>query len=158
MENVIYGKLSFIRMVKGANDPTYLKLAERYKNLYDRDKQFIELSNIKSNFHGGMVDDIFEIKPSKRSILKKKNSDGEYPSWKEIGKRGFTEKEKSLVISGKVISSRYGNSVKFLLRNGKTKYIPVSFISVLGCGEEIDMNNNEVLILSNGYRYIYRIL
>lgn len=158
MENVIYGKLSFIRMVKGANDPTYLKLAERYKNLYKRDKQFIELSNIKSNFQGGMIDNIFEIRPSKRSILNKKNSNGEYPCWKEIGKRGFTEKEKSLIISSEVISSEYGSSVKFVLRNGKTKYIPVSSISVLCLGEEIDMTNNKVLILSNGYRYIYRIL
>lgn len=33
MENVIDGKLNYMRMVKGAKDPTYLKLLARYNNL-----------------------------------------------------------------------------------------------------------------------------
>ena len=33
MENVIDGKLNYLRMVKGANNPTYLKLLERFNKL-----------------------------------------------------------------------------------------------------------------------------
>lgn len=33
MENVLGGKLNYLKMVKGANDPTYLKLKGRYDNL-----------------------------------------------------------------------------------------------------------------------------
>lgn len=42
MENVIYGKLSFIKMVKGKDDSTYQKLRKRYEDLCFRDKVFIE--------------------------------------------------------------------------------------------------------------------
>jgi len=41
MERVIDGKLSFIKMVKGENDSTYLKLKMRFDRLYIRDKVFI---------------------------------------------------------------------------------------------------------------------
>lgn len=41
MENVIEGKLSFIKMVKGENDTTFMKLYNRFMLLMQRDKVFI---------------------------------------------------------------------------------------------------------------------
>lgn len=41
MQNVIEGKLSYLRMVKGPNDSTYLKLKLRFLALLKRDKQFL---------------------------------------------------------------------------------------------------------------------
>ena len=41
MERVIEGKLSYMKMVKGADDSTYRSLLQRYNQLLVRDKQFI---------------------------------------------------------------------------------------------------------------------
>lgn len=46
MERVLEGKLSFIKMVKGAEDSTYKKLFDRFERLYNRDKIFINASNL----------------------------------------------------------------------------------------------------------------
>lgn len=44
MENVIDGKLSFIKMVKGKDDSTYIKLKNRYDRLLIRDRAFLEIA------------------------------------------------------------------------------------------------------------------
>lgn len=41
MERVIAGKLSFIKSVKGKDNPTYIKLKSRYDKLLDRDSLFL---------------------------------------------------------------------------------------------------------------------
>lgn len=41
MERVLAGKLSYVKMVKGENDSTYIKLKKRYDILRERDRVFI---------------------------------------------------------------------------------------------------------------------
>ena len=156
MENVIDGKLSFLRMVKGENDPTYLKLKIRYESLLARDKRIIELANL--NEHSESNDNVFEIKYPKNKLLKRKNKDNEYNHWEVVGTRNFSDKECELIISGTIIPSNYGNSACFQLTNGKIKFIPVSYSSSLGVGDKVDVTRHYLQILSNGFRRIYRIV
>lgn len=44
LENSVSGMLSFIKMVKGADDSTYLKLMDRFQNLCNRDREILKLS------------------------------------------------------------------------------------------------------------------
>lgn len=156
MENVINGKLSFLRMVKGGNDSTYLKLKIRFESLLARDKRIIELANI--NEHSESNDNVFEIKNPNKKLLKRKNRDNEYNHWKVVGNRYFSDIERELIICGTIIPSNYGNSACFQLSNGKTKFIPVSYSSSLGVGDKVDVTMNYLQILSNGFRRIYRIV
>ena len=156
MENVIDGKLSFLRMVKGENDPTYLKLKIRYESLLARDKRIIELANLSE--HSESNDNVFEIKYPKKKLLKRKNKDNEYNHWEVVEKRYFSDKERELIINGTIIPSNYGNSACFQLTNGKIKFIPVSYSSSLGLGDKVDVTRHYLLILSNGFRRIYRIV
>ena len=42
MENIVNGYLSFLKMVKGNNDSTYLKLSQRFKMLLIRDEKHLK--------------------------------------------------------------------------------------------------------------------
>lgn len=156
MENAIDGKLSFIRMVKGVNDPTYLKLRGRFEYLLLRDKNIIELVN-KAEFTQPN-DNVFEIKSPKKRLLRKKNESNRYNQWRVIKERAFSNIERQMIVSGIIVISRFGSSARFQLSNGKIKYIPTSYSCSLSIGEVIDVSKHYLQILSNGFREIYRLV
>lgn len=153
MENVIAGYLSYIEMVKGVNDSTLLKLKERYNALKVRDKLFV-LNNNSLVTTKKKLPNIFIDRP--RYIVNKdivKTGD-----WYIVDRRPFNEEEKQMVRSLIVLPSTYGNSVEFILINGKTKYIPLSQDSTIGVGDSFDVGKAQILTLrKQGRRDIWRI-
>lgn len=81
MENVIGGKLNYLRMVKGANNPTFVKLQERYNKLQqivyidnetDKGKSYVYVqSYTMEDFRRLFSTDVFlEVSPKKKLIGK----------------------------------------------------------------------------------------
>lgn len=153
MENVIAGYLAFIEMVKGKNDSTLLKLKERYNALKVRDKLFI-LSNNSLVTTKIKLPNIFTDRPlyvaNKDKVRK--------GDWYVVDRRQFNEEEIKMVDSLVVVPSSYGNSVEFILINGKTKYIPLIQDSTMGVGDSFDVCKARILTLrKQGRRDIWRI-
>lgn len=61
--------------------------------------------------------------------------------------RKFTKEEKDMVFNAVIVSSKYGNSVQFNLRNAKPCFIPCSEDSTLGVGDNVDMDKAEIVTL-----------
>lgn len=79
IENVIRGKLDFIKMVKGENDGTYIKLRDRFNYLLTCNKKTINFANQCNAIH--VVDDnifekliIMDIDLLDKEEVKKKNT------------------------------------------------------------------------------------
>lgn len=67
--------------------------------------------------------------------------------------------ELDLIVKADVVASRYGLSVRFLWRDGRTSYIPLYECSDLVIGDSINMKEAKVLSLRrNGYDDIFRIV
>ena len=68
--------------------------------------------------------------------------------WKLSDSRKFSEEEIAAVERTEVVSSQYGNSVCFFMKEGGRTFIPLSNQSNLGVGESVDMHNAKLLTLS----------
>lgn len=79
--------------------------------------------------------------------------------WYVVEARTFTEKEKSIVESIKVVSSQYGLSMSFHLTNGDTSYIPIDMNTNFSVGDSPSVDTLVVLTLFRSYNdgYINRI-
>ena len=68
--------------------------------------------------------------------------------WQLSNSRNFSPEEIEAVERTEVVSSQYGNSVCFFMKEGGMAFIPLSKESSLGVGESIDMHNAKLLTLS----------
>lgn len=96
MENVIEGKLNYLKMVKGADDSTYLKLLERYNKLQtlvfqdnetDKGESYIYVYSYRLKEFEELFETSISLTVSNRKIL--------------IGKCVISDKEKPISISKK---------------------------------------------------------
>lgn len=67
--------------------------------------------------------------------------------WSVKNSRKFTAEEKAMVADAKVVSSQYGLSVCFFMKNGSQGYIPLSNDSNLTIGDSVDMEKADLLTL-----------
>ena len=80
------------------------------------------------------------------------------PLWTVSDSRNFNDNDKALIASARVVSSDYGLSVCFLMRNGHNTFVPLSKMSTLKAGDTVDINTAKILTLSKeGEEDIYRI-
>lgn len=153
IENVVSGCLAYMEMVKGRNDSTLLKLKARYNALKARDKLFI-LSNNSLVTTKVKLPNIFTDRPL--YVANEENVRKGY--WYIVDCRVFNEEEIKMINSLEVVPSSYGNSVEFVLRNGKIKYIPLSQDSTMGVGDSFNVCKARILTLrKQGRRDIWRI-
>ena len=68
--------------------------------------------------------------------------------WSVKSSRDFTNEEKAMVDEAIVVSSQYGNSVCFFMKNGQQGFIPLSNDSMLKVGDLVDMEKAKLLTLS----------
>lgn len=157
MENIISGKLSFIKMIKGNDDSTYQKMQKRFNKLCEKDKTFFHL--IK-NISGEVQENIFTLKRKQRYNNKVSLGKVDISShWQVLDKRHFTESEKELVVSNLIVPTQYGSSVKFMLRTGKIKLIPLSQLANHAIGSSINMDTSQIIKLFKwGHKVIYRVI
>jgi hypothetical protein len=79
--------------------------------------------------------------------------------WHQTELRNFTREEIDDVLYADVVSSQYGNSVRFHLKGGGFSYIPLDKSSCLGVGEVVDLQIAQIVTLSKkGESDIYRII
>lgn len=72
--------------------------------------------------------------------------------------RNFTQEEINAVREAVVVTSSYGLSVCFFMKNGGQTYIPLSTTSQRGSGEVIDLNTAKLVTLcKEGESDIYRV-
>ena len=69
-------------------------------------------------------------------------------SWHESSKRKFTPEEIASIKEAKVIESKYGFSVCFVLVEGGQSYIPLDQNSSLGVGDTVDVTTAWLITLS----------
>lgn len=152
IEDVIAGKLSYLQMVKGKEDSTYIRLKTCFDQLIERDSAIIR-SHQKSS-----IPNIFKHRP--KFCPRDKNSPfGDASShWSLREERPFTPQEKNMIQSYSLVPSPYGQSIKIELTTGKHKYIPLSKSSSLNTKEIININATRIQILSMiGKRDIIRV-
>lgn len=148
MEDVVSGKLSYLKMVKGENDSTFKQLRDRFTTLIQRDTQYIKGPQINS------ISNIFTYKPTYSEII----SYEFYNKWILKEQRPLNIEEKKIISSVSIVSSKYGYSAKFTLKKGRVKFIPLSKDSSLREGDSFNLNDARVLILSMpGKKDILRI-
>lgn len=70
----------------------------------------------------------------------------------------LTAAEQAQVASITVVPSNYGASACLLMKNGNTKYIPLSQDASYGIGETINVEDLQVVTLTKDGRDIYRAL
>ena len=110
MTNVIYGKLCYLKMVKGEENPTYAKLDERFKNLTGKKPKDIhkpkELIKLLDNFTSG------------DSILKYATHswdnggvEGKFKDFNEFLKKLDSSKIKKITRSIKDLHEKFGNKI-----------------------------------------------
>ena len=68
--------------------------------------------------------------------------------WSVRSSRKFTNEEKAMVSEARVVSSQYGNSVCFFMKNGQQGFIPLSNDSLLRVGDSVDLEKADLLTLS----------
>lgn len=72
-----------------------------------------------------------------------------YPGkWIATDRRHFSAEEKEDVASATVVTSEYGKSVCFFLKSGMQGFVPVSTLSKLQVGENVDLDKVELVTLS----------
>lgn len=67
--------------------------------------------------------------------------------WALKEERPFTPDEINMVASAVVVSSTYGSSVEFTMKNGGMTFIPLSQDSSVGIGEIIDLSKAKLITL-----------
>lgn len=67
--------------------------------------------------------------------------------WTEKSRRNFSDAERSMVVSATVVSSQYGNSVCFFMKNGQQGFIPLSNDSSLKLGDTVDLEKAQLIVL-----------
>lgn len=67
--------------------------------------------------------------------------------WSVKEERPFTSEEIDMVASAVVVSSTYGYSVEFTMKNGGMTFIPLSQDSSVGIGEVIDISKAKLVTL-----------
>jgi hypothetical protein len=78
--------------------------------------------------------------------------------WQVVSSREFTPEEQAKVARAAVVSSEYGMSCCFFMKNGNIHFTPMSNDSTVTVGEDIDLSKAEILTLSKeGENNIERI-
>lgn len=78
--------------------------------------------------------------------------------WAIKARRVFNQEELAAVEKAEVVTSQYGNSVCFFMKNGGQSYIPLSQDSTLTVGDAVDLSKAELLTLEkSGESDIYRV-
>lgn len=78
--------------------------------------------------------------------------------WQVSNKRAFSDEEVNAVDTAKVVSSKYGLSVCFMMKGGGMTYIPLDQNSSLSEGDVINLKNAELITLHrDGDDDIYRV-
>lgn len=83
----------------------------------------------------------------------------EKPKWTIKEERPFTHEEIDAVDKAIVVSTQYGNSVQFFMKNGGCTFIPLDSFSTLNAGDEFDFKKATIRIYGkDGEGDIYRVL
>ena len=78
--------------------------------------------------------------------------------WQVSNKRAFSDEEVNAVDTAKVVPSKYGQSVCFMMKAGGQTYIPLDANSNKATGDTVDLNNAKLITLGReGEADIYRI-
>lgn len=78
--------------------------------------------------------------------------------WEVINERSFDPSEINAVKSAKVVSSTYGYSVCFLMKQGGETFIPLDTNSSLSEGDVVNLSTAKVITLhKDGEKDIFRI-
>lgn len=78
--------------------------------------------------------------------------------WQVSNKRAFSDEEVNAVDTAKVVPSKYGLSVCFMMKSGGMTYIPLDQNSSLSEGDVINLKNAELITLHrDGDDDIYRV-
>lgn len=78
--------------------------------------------------------------------------------WQVSNKRAFSDEEINAVDTAKVVPSKYGLSVCFMMKGGGMTYIPLDQNSSLSEGDVINLKNAELITLHrDGDDDIYRV-
>lgn len=78
--------------------------------------------------------------------------------WQFSNKRAFSDEEVNAVDTAKVVSSKYGLSVCFMMKGGGMTYIPLDQNSSLSEGDVINLKSAELITLHrDGDDDIYRV-
>lgn len=78
--------------------------------------------------------------------------------WQLSNKRAFSDEEVNAVDTAKVVLSKYGLSVCFMMKGGGMTYIPLDKDSSLSEGDVIDLKSAELITLHrDGDDDIYRV-
>ena len=73
--------------------------------------------------------------------------------------RSFNEDEKAFAISNEIVASKAGKAVRFRLRSGEDKYIPLSEYSLLNIGDSLDLRTAVLLTLCReGYSDRFQVV
>ena len=79
------------------------------------------------------------------------------PKWSLVDSRNFTEEEKNMISSTKVVPSEYGLSMCFMLKSGGAVYTPLSKNSSYKVGDTPNMDQLKVLTLEREGETIEKI-
>ena len=78
--------------------------------------------------------------------------------WQVSNKRAFSDEEVNAVDTAKVVPSKYGLSVCFMMKSGGMTYIPLDQNSSLSEGDVINLKSAELITLHrDGDDDIYRV-
>ena len=78
--------------------------------------------------------------------------------WQLSNKRAFSDEEINAVDTAKVVPSKYGLSVCFIMKGGGMTYIPLDQNSSLGIGSIVDLTKAQLVTLQRpGEQDIYRV-
>lgn len=78
--------------------------------------------------------------------------------WEVKNERPFNQEEINAVVQAVVVTSQYGNSVQFTMKDSGLTFIPLDQNSTLGTGELVDLTKASIITLSkSGEADIYRV-
>lgn len=78
--------------------------------------------------------------------------------WQVSNKRAFSDEEVNAVDTAKVVPSKYGLPVCFMMKAGGQTYIPLDANSNKATGDTVDLNNAKLITLGReGEADIYRV-
>lgn len=157
IENVIEGKLNFIKMVKGSGDITYLNLKKRYNKLLQSDHALLSHNRFDS-ISSKTTMKKYETNSSsvafKNALLENVTNKTVESSIKWIvnAKFAFPIEAKNMVKSMSVIESNFGNSIQFTLFDNKYCFIPCDNNFPYSIGDKPSWDSIGITILSKKER------
>lgn len=77
--------------------------------------------------------------------------------WRVRHKRFLSPWEKLNIVSATVVASDYGYKAECLTKKGDKRYVPISAAMEVTVGMQLNINDIEVLTLTNGHDSIIRI-